>query len=231
MNGNLMVIPISLGFVNAYIVRQNNTVVLVDAGIQSSSGRIVKALKRNNIDIKDIAFIVITHGHSDHYGALSKIKKLSGAKVIAHEDEVQSIQEGINSEIVFHNGLAKLLVRLFDAQKVEPCMVDIVLYKSDGDVFDLTVLGIEGKILHTPGHTGGSISLIFDNHAAIIGDMITIGHFTGKLDLPNIYTNLEALRSSLEKVLIYEPDIIFPSHCKAFNLKQLRQLLEKSKLQ
>lgn len=70
----------------------------------------------------------------------------------------------------------------------------------------LDSFGIDAKIILTPGHTNGSISILFDNGVAIIGDVLMGGYFGGKIapskpDYHYYATNLSQVNSSIEKLL------------------------------
>ncbi len=79
------------------------------------------------------------------------------------------------------------------------------------DVFDLSEYGISGKIIHTPGHSQGSISIILDNGETLIGDMVRDAG-DGEIGPGMFYEDREALITSLEEVALFESRRIYLSH-------------------
>lgn len=74
------------------------------------------------------------------------------------------------------------------------------------ETFDLTAFGIEGAILHTPGHTAGSISVLFPGDAVIVGDVMMGGYIGGNLSgsRPNYHyfaDDLPAVEQSIRTLL------------------------------
>jgi glyoxylase-like metal-dependent hydrolase (beta-lactamase superfamily II) len=79
------------------------------------------------------------------------------------------------------------------------------------DEFDLSDYGIPGKVIHTPGHSPSSISVMLDNGEALIGDLVR-EEGSGEIGLGAFYEDKRVLLESLEKVAANEPKIIYLSH-------------------
>jgi glyoxylase-like metal-dependent hydrolase (beta-lactamase superfamily II) len=79
------------------------------------------------------------------------------------------------------------------------------------DVFDLSEYGISGKIIHTPGHSQGSISIILDNGETLVGDMVR-DEGDGEIGPGMFYEDKETLIASLEEVALFESRRIYLSH-------------------
>ena len=81
-------IPIlPLGIVNAHLIRSPEGCILVDAGIPGSERKIGRVLARHGLSFADIKLIVVTHAHTDHAGSAARLRALSGAPILAHEDD------------------------------------------------------------------------------------------------------------------------------------------------
>ena len=142
---------------------------LVDTGYQGGAGRIISELNRLGYEPSDIANIVITHHHADHVGNLFELKRASQAKVFAHPADAPYI-DGSQSRPgpVRPRLLSRLLAPLRRFWSAQPAAVDIPL--TDGD--ELPILG-GARVLHTPGHTPGSICLFLPKERLIIaGDVL-----------------------------------------------------------
>ena len=103
-----------------------------------------------------------------------------------------------------------------------------ILLKGDQD-YDLSEWGIQGKVIHTPGHTPGSISIILDNGEAIIMDMMASGILLGGLMFhsrimhPPFHDNLTELKQSFEKVLTSKAITFYLGHGGPVNRSQVTQ--------
>lgn len=139
-------------------------------------------------------WIVCTHTHPDHVGAVAALKSETGASVVLHR------QEGGTPAKLTH----RLLVRLMGGRPVgKP---DLLV--EDGDRLDLGDAAV--RVLHTPGHSPGGICLLAESHL-FSGDTLFVGS-VGRTDLPG--ASWEMLSVSLrEKVLSLPGDTrLWPGH-------------------
>lgn len=131
----------------------DNRLVLVDTSSESDAKGILTYLSQIRVQPKDIATIFITHVHPDHIGGLARIKRDTPAKVAASKVEATYIAK--KSVYDGPPGAA--------TQKQPPTPVDAPL--DDGQVYD----GL--RVVYTPGHTRGSISLLDEAHSLLlVGD-------------------------------------------------------------
>jgi glyoxylase-like metal-dependent hydrolase (beta-lactamase superfamily II) len=93
------------------------------------------------------------------------------------------------------------------------------------DEFDLSGYGIAGRIIHTPGHSTSSISIVLDNGEALIGDMVREEE-SGEVGVGPFYEDGQLLLESLKRVAALEPTTIYLSHGSTIDSIALNQIIE-----
>ena len=175
---------------NCYIVgsKSNKEGMIIDPGDEA------EVILRNVKDLElAIKFIVLTHTHIDHIGALKEVKEATGAEVAIHADEAQALQENSVSA-------------MFGLSYPTPPPPDRLL--KDGDSIDIGDLHF--KVLHTPGHSLGGICLLGEE-IVFSGD--TLFNFgIGRYDLPG--GSYSQLMNSIHTKLMILPDntAVYPGH-------------------
>jgi len=148
---------------NCYLVTSGPEMILVDTGMRGSSKMLAKYLNKLGKNLSDIKYIFITHADIDHVGGAAEIKQLTGAKLVIHQAEAGVLSGKIRGKHV--KGplglLFKLLAPVVRFQPVEP---DIVIKENT------ELAGF--KIIHTPGHTVGSICLFQLGKVLFAGDAL-----------------------------------------------------------
>ena len=146
--------------------------------------------------------ILLTHGHFDHTGAVADLKEQTGAKVYIHSKDECMLDDTI-----------KNVAYLCPGYSYKPFTADVLV--SDGDIIRLDE--IEFSVMHTPGHTAGSVVYFADN-CMFAGDTI----FEGSAGRTDFYSgDYIAQRNSLARLAALREDyIIYPGHGGSTTLKQ-----------
>jgi hydroxyacylglutathione hydrolase len=206
-----MVIQISLGWANVFVIRGKRP-VLVDTGYPGSAPAIIDKLHENGVDPGWLSLILITHGHSDHFGSAAEIKKQTGAPVAVHRLDAEALITGQDPSLKPTGFIGRMFLPLLERRgpaTAPPLKPDILI----GEEMDLKKYGVDGKVIHTPGHTPGSLSVILPNGEFIVGDLIMRGMLRfWQPNYPLFADNMEQLNKSLKLILHQKPSKIYCTH-------------------
>jgi len=215
---------INLGITNSFLIEANNGYFLVDTGLQNSYKSFLKKLKKNSIELKDIKYIILTHHHFDHTGFLAKIlTENKNIKLIVHKNELKALSKG--ESILGEKALLTKSFSLFTQLKPNYGKFDSVFIRKqdiilDEKDFSLKKFGIDAKIVFTPGHTEGSISILFDNGDTIVGDLI-INIKLVRGFKPFVADSYEEIIKSLKKINERGAKTLYPSHGKKVDINKV----------
>lgn len=169
-----------LGMVNCHLLIGPLGCVLVDAGLPGSETKVLRVLRQHGLSYEDIKLIVITHAHIDHAGAARKLRKLSGAPIVAHAGDLDYYEQKKPMTFCTTDWFSRLFLRTgLILRPYAPFTPDALLH--DGDILDLRPYGLPGRVQHTPGHTAGSISIQMAGGDAMVGDLLASGVMLGGL--------------------------------------------------
>ncbi|PWH12354.1 MAG: MBL fold metallo-hydrolase [Anaerolineae bacterium] len=187
----MKITPIKLSFSNAYLLTGRKTVI-VDTGMPGEEAKILRAAERAGVKTNDIALILHTHGHVDHAGSTAALVKTLGVPTAVHRADEGMLRTGTMRPLTPLRLEARLILPLVN-KPFPPVAPDLLV----DDSFDLSAFGVEGRILHTPGHTAGSISVLLPDGAAVVGDVMMGGVMGGNLfgSRPNYHYYAEDLRA------------------------------------
>lgn len=224
------ILPLKLGITNCYLVRGGENYIMVDAGPPNALHKFRQKLEQFRIAPAQIKLILITHMHFDHMGSLPGIRQLTGAKSVMHHLDRELVVKGT---IVMPRGIGpwgKFLTPFLWAIKplvkrtIGPVPVD---HGIDDRPFSLETYQISGRILHTPGHTAGSISLVLESGEAFVGDLAMSGF--PRLSGPGPFVlgeDPEAMKRSWQLLLDEGARQIYPSHGKPFDAGVFQKYLK-----
>jgi glyoxylase-like metal-dependent hydrolase (beta-lactamase superfamily II) len=216
--------PIKLGFVTSYLVESEKGSILIDAGYPKKENKLWKFLQKQEIGPTDIKLIIITHGHVDHVGGLKEMKEKTGAPVLIHESEGKLLQCGKSPGVHITIGWLRKLYPPDKETAVTPVEPDIMIT----DDFSLDEYGIDGKVIHTPGHTKGSITVIVDSKHAFVGDIAMKFPILSRSSYePLIAEDLEQVYNSWRNIIDEGVETIYPAHGKIIGVEVLENLLNK----
>ncbi len=169
--------------------------VLIDAGAGTSVSSIAGNIEKLGFDVSKVSTIILTHCHIDHVGGAGELKKLSGAKIVMHELDAGPVERGDG----------RMTAASWYGVNFLPLPVDI---KFSGGKEVLAFGDEDVVLLHTPGHTPGSISVYVDKD----GKRVLFGQDIHGPFLADFGANMAHWQSSMELLISLKADILCEGH-------------------
>ena len=195
-------LPLGVYQTNCYIIYNENS---ASCCVLDPGGEAKKVLEFMSLRNLTLDAILLTHGHFDHVGAVQELKDATGCKVYLCTEDLSMPAKWTGGELVYTDAYG------------------------EGDELDLA--GLHIRVLHTPGHTPGSVCLVVDD-TVFSGDTLFAGS-CGRTDLPG--GDNEALLASLRRLDALEEDYtVCPGHSASTKLsreKQYNPFIKKARAQ
>ncbi len=190
---------------NVYLLVEEGQLTLVDAGFPGCSGKIYSYIKSLGRDPLELRQVILTHGHPDHTGPLAELSKRTGASISVHRDDTRQKKAGGDRWLHYPAKPPTLPGRL-------PFFHHIPAHRLLEDGETLPVMG-GLEILHTPGHTPGSLCFYLPQQSVLFtGDTLIADGLRFKRPLPSPGTHLRECRESVNRLAGITFDIACVGH-------------------
>jgi len=179
---------------NVYLLEDEDPII-VDTGTGAYADTVIREISKL-VPLRKIGRIVLTHSHYDHIGGASEFQKATGSRIYLHEEEAGRIMEGDYSLTL--SGMFGAELKKLD---IEPLRSGQKLRSGPSEL----------EVIHTPGHSPGSIVLL-DRKAgnAVVGDTVFCDGGVGRWDLPG--GDLGKLLSSVKSISNLGLKNMYPGH-------------------
>lgn len=180
---------------------------MIDAGVHGEEARFEHQIQALGHSPKDLSFIMLTHGHTDHSGTAKYFQDKYQIPVICGKGDEELLLKGQNDSLCATNLLGSA-IKLFVPEKYPSLIPDIIV---DGE-YRLSKFGVDGRIVPMEGHTDGSIALVLEE-AAFVGDIIRGKAMAKKTpELHFFQCDLEKNEKEIKKALTWNCDLWFTGH-------------------
>jgi hydroxyacylglutathione hydrolase len=207
---------IRTGIANCYLLKTDTGFVLIDTGISLQRGVLKRALKDAGCRPGDLKLVMITHADFDHAGNGVWLRKKYGTPIAIHREEVEAVETGrmlrnrknqwkMSTRVIIY--LAGLLI----FRRFKP---DVVV--TDGD--DLSRYGLDGRVVHIPGHSRGSIGVLTKDGDFFCGDLLVNN---GRPRKNSLCDDAGELNASVEKLKSLDVKTVYPGHGRPFKMEEL----------
>ena len=177
---NVTIVNVGYRSTNYWVVSAGRSKLLVDLGWPGMLGALLANLKRKDVSLDEIRYGLATHYHIDHAGCAQELKN-RGMRLIVTPEQVYAIPA------------MKRWAKPADHYVEMVADGNVILPIVESRAF-LATFGIAGQLVHTPGHSDDSISLVLDNGAAFTGDL-TWESMAGERDALIVAQSWQRLRN------------------------------------
>ena len=217
---------VRLGMTHVYLLPGPAGYLLIDAGPRGCAEIFTRSIRRYGISPRQIGLILVTHVHFDHVGSLRAIQKQCGAPVLVHQTEAGLLRQG---QVVLPPGTQPLTRRLIRFANRHPRLVKR-LFRFDPVTpervitapLDLAPFGFDARVLPTPGHTAGSLTVITASGQAFVGDL-AVNYLPGGRGpyWPPFGDSRRLIRDSWQTLRNQGVTTIYPAHGRPFKIEKL----------
>jgi hydroxyacylglutathione hydrolase len=176
---------------NTYIVRSGVT-ILIDPGHRMFLPRLFQGMKRDGLDPEEVKLVLLTHCHPDHMEGSQDFCKM-GARVAMSREEENFLKE-----------IGPYFARMMGMKMPE---VALDFYLQEGD---LTCGEERFRVLSTPGHSPGEMSLLWEETGTLLSGDVIFPQGVGRTDFPGGDGTL--LKASIDRLRTYKPAMLLSGH-------------------
>ncbi|MHC4463513.1 MAG: MBL fold metallo-hydrolase [Planctomycetota bacterium] len=221
---------VKLGWTRCYLLKCTGGYLLIDVYYPGYYAKFEKKLAKIGIAASEIKYLFLTHHHDDHAGFAAELVRRTGCRVIAHRNALSALKQGkseenikaVNRRIQIVMTFYMLFHKEFNFPPVALAERDILIEGDDDNL--LKGIGIDGVILHTPGHTSDSISVLLSDGSAFVGDAaMNFLRGTGVGHRPIYIEDINTVYESWRKLRERGARVIYPSHGRPFSATKLVQ--------
>jgi len=231
------IIHLDLGGVNVYLLKAKDSFVLIDTGgytfrdrpLNDRCGLLDEKLIENGCTPEKLKLIILTHGDIDHIANCKFLKEKYNTKIFIHKDDLH-LTKDLTIEKIFSNFKFNSVGYKIISGIMHPLFVKITKkiisnyneFEVDTIIdenFNLKPYDLNAEILHLPGHTKGSIGLLFDDGSLIVGDTLSN---TKKPDYAMNALDFKLLRKSVSELKNKNITMVYPGHGDPFNFSEFK---------
>ena len=230
------IIRIDLSGVNCYLLKSDNGFILIDTGghlvmdkeFTDRCSLLEKALDKAGCNYHNLHLIILTHGDNDHVCNATYIRDKYNVKIAIHKNDCHLVKSPSKDDFMgsfqYRSLVYKMVFKIMRGTIYKVAIKTIDDFKRFSpdilidDNFKLSDYGFEGKILHIPGHTMGSIGILTKDDELISGDVFI------NIKKPELAPNacdFKLLSDSVNKLKAHKINMVYPGHGEPFIFNNL----------
>ena len=227
-----LIAVIKLSVTSCYLLKGKNGYLLIDCGNERDKKQFLCALNKLALSPADIFCFLLTHHHNDHCGLLHLLCTCNPDMIVIMSEKCSEyLKTGYHHHPEnehFSNPRLKVLTKLFScvsggmSENFQPYYVrttDKIIKEEDNTI--LSDLGLEGKLILTPGHTEDSLSLVCGSDAFVGDAARNMLNFTGSAYLPLLLYSEKECYNSWKRLIKENVKLLYPGHGKPFHVNTI----------
>jgi glyoxylase-like metal-dependent hydrolase (beta-lactamase superfamily II) len=213
---------LKLGFTRCYLLKCTDGYLLIDTSYPRYYSQFERKLLNLGVATSDIKYLLLSHHHDDHAGFAAELVQRIGCPVIAHRNAVSPLKQGRSEETDKPvNRRVRIVYACYELIHRDYKFPPLTLAEEDNESL-LRGIGIDGAVLHTPGHSRDSISVLLSDGSAFVGDAaMNFLRWTGVGHRPIYIEDINTVYESWRNLRERGARVIYPSHGKPFSATKL----------
>lgn len=214
----------------SYLIETPAALFLVDGGMVGTGGNVLKRIAEIGRKPKDLAFALVTHAHLDHFGGLAEVQQASGCEIVTHPAHAETLRYGHGIVSPGLNAFGRIYERLAHVALPKMRLPKLARVRSVDDGERLHRLGLPGRVMYTPGHSSGDLTLLLDDGSAFVGDLVQ-GRRIPKVTPPEfsiMAVDESAMMASWRKLLASGAKVIYPGHGHVVTIDEIRPVFRRA---
>ena len=215
----------------SHLIETDEALYMVDAGMLGHGRSVLRKIRSLGRSPEELRLAIVTHGHADHFGGLAEVlDEVPELQIVTHPAHAKAVATG---SILISPGLNPFshfyeLVARTSLPRIGLRGVGSVIALDDGARLD--EYGLPGRIVYTPGHSDGDISLLLDDGTAFVGDAVQGRRIPGVTppELPNMALDIDEVLSSWGTLLDAGATTIYPAHGSVITADELRPVMDRT---
>ncbi len=193
--------------------------ILVDTLEPGNEQRILRVLEQHGLEPKTLALILLTHGHWDHAGSVNGLRDATDVPVALHGNDLGLALAG-QAQLRGVTPMGQISAGFFSSRRFAPVKPDIVL---DGQE-SLEQYGVSGRLQPTPGHTTGSVSVMLEDGAALVADLMRGDFIFENRPTQHFFMDdMSAMRGSIRHLLGLPLTRLYAGHGRPFSFESFQK--------
>ena len=186
-------VKLRYGNTNTFLLCGESANLLIDTDYAGTLPAFYKEIKKHDIDVRNITFVMATHYHPDHIGIIGELMR-HGVKLLLIDTQIEYVH--FSDKIFSREKQIKYI-------PIDESLATVISCAESRSF--LISMGIKGEIISTPSHSEDSVSVILDDGNCIVGDLDPVEYLDAYEDNPG-------LAKDWSRVISYKPKRIFYAH-------------------
>jgi hydroxyacylglutathione hydrolase len=156
----------------SYLIETTEALFLVDGGMAGTGRKILAKIAEIGREPEHLLFALVTHAHVDHFGGLAEVQDATDCAIVCHPAHEETVRAGGCIVSPGLNTFGRIYERIARFALPKLSFPGLRRTWAVGDGETLHRFGLPGRILYTPGHSTGDLTLVLDDGSAFVGDLV-----------------------------------------------------------